>query len=74
AINGGPTSVSMEDSVGLVLQGGMTYRFNEQWSLTAALITARVKSRITTNTLGIELTADIKFKPRVFTVAVGYSF
>jgi outer membrane protein len=74
AINGGPTSLSLEDSIGLALQGGMTYRFNDQWSLSASLITARVKSKITTNKLGIERTADIKFKPRVFSVAVGYSF
>ena len=74
AINGGPTSISLEDSIGLALQGGMTYRFNDQWSLSAALITAQVKSKITTNTLGIQRSADIKFKPTVFTVAVGYSF
>ena len=73
-LNGGPTSISLEDSVGLALQGGVTYRFNNQWSLSAALITAQVKSKITTNTLGIERTADIKFRPRVYTVAVGYSF
>ena len=74
ALNGGATSISLEDSVGLALQGGVVYRFNELWSVSAALATAQVKSKITTNTLGIERTADIRFKPRVFTVAVGYSF
>ena len=74
AINGGATSISLEDSVGLALQGGVVYRFNELWSLSAALATAQVKSKITTNTLGIGRSADIRFKPRVFTVAVGYSF
>ena len=74
ALNGGPTSISMEDSVGLALQGGVTYQINDEWSVSAALATARVKSKITTNTLGIERSADIKFSPRVFTVAVGYSF
>ena len=74
ALNGGATSISLEDSVGLALQGGVVYRFNELWSLSAAVATAQVKSKITTNTLGIERTADIRFKPRVFTVAVGYSF
>ena len=73
-LNGGPTSISLEDSVGLALQGGVTYQINNQWSVSAALATARVKSKITTNTLGIERSADIKFNPRVFTVAVGYSF
>ena len=74
AFNGGATSLSLEDSMGLALQGGVTYRIDNQWSLSASLATARVKSRITTNTLGIQRNADIKFKPRVFTVAVGYSF
>lgn len=73
-LNGGATSISLEDSVGLALQGGVTYQIDNQWSVTAALATAYVNSKITTNTLGIERTADIRFKPRVFTVAVGYSF
>lgn len=74
ALNGGPTSISLEDSVGLALQGGVSYRISDQWSLTAALATAQVKSKITTNTLGIERSADITFKPRVFILSAGYSF
>ena len=74
AFNGGATSLALEDSVGLALQGGVVYSFNDLWSVSAALATAQVKSKITTNTLGIERSADIRFKPRVFTVAVGYSF
>ena len=74
ALNGGATSLALEDSMGLALQGGVTYRFNNQWSLTGSVATAQVRSKITTNTLGIQRTADITFKPRVFTVAVGYSF
>ena len=74
ALNGGATSISLEDSVGLALQGGVTYQITHQWSVSAALATARVKSKITTNTLGIERSAHIRFNPRVFTVAVGYSF
>ena len=74
ALNGGATSISLEDSVGLALQGGVSYQITPQWSLSASLATARVKSKITTNTLGIERSADISFKPRVFTLSVGYSF
>jgi outer membrane protein len=74
ALDGGLTSISLEDSYGLALHGGVTYRISDQWSLSASLATARVKSKITTNTLGIERHADIKFRPRVFTAAVGYSF
>ena len=74
ALNGGPTSISLEDSAGLALQGGVTYRISDQWSLTAALATARVTSKVTTNTLGIERSANISFKPRVFVLSAGYSF
>ncbi|MDB5940029.1 MAG: OmpW family protein [Polaromonas sp.] len=74
ALNGGPSSISLEDSVGLALQAGVAWRLSNAWSVSASLATARVKSKITTNTLGIERRADIIFKPRVFTVAVGYSF
>ena len=74
ALNGGPTSISLEDSVGLALQAGVAWRLSNEWSVTAALATARVTSKITTNTLGIERHADITFKPRVFTVAMAYSF
>lgn len=74
AFNGGPTSISLEDSIGLALQGGLTYHFDNQWSFSTAVMTAQVKSKITTNTLGIVRTADIKFHPSVLTLAVGYSF
>lgn len=74
ALNGGPTSISLKDSVGLALHGGVTLRISNLWSLSTSLATAQVKSKITTNTLGVERTADIKFTPRVFTVAVAYSF
>ena len=74
ALDGGPTSISLDDSYGLALHGGVTYRLSDQWSVSASLATAQVKSKIITNTLGIERSADIEFNPRVFTVAVGYSF
>ena len=52
----------------------MAWQLSDEWSVSASLATARVKSKITTNTLGIERHADITFKPQVFTVAMGYSF
>ncbi len=74
ALNGGATSISLRDSTGLAAQGGVVYRFNDLWSVSATLATARIKSKITANTLGIERTADIRFTPRVLTLALGYSF
>lgn len=74
ALFGGPTSLRTQDSVGLALQTGVNYHLDNHWSLSAILGTANVKTRITSNTMGIERTAEVKFRPTVFTVAAGYSF
>jgi len=74
AINGGPTTLKLKDSVGLALQLGVTAKLGGPWSITGAWSTAQVKTKLTTNTYGIERTADITFKPSVFTLALGYSF
>lgn len=73
-LNGGPTSLNLEDSIGLAMHAGATYRLGGPWSVTAAVTTAQVKTKLTTNTLGIVRTADITFHPVVFTMALGYSF
>lgn len=74
AVNGGPTTIKLKDSIGPALQLGATYKLGGPWSLTGVWSTARVKTTVTTNTLGIERTADITFHPSVITLAVGYSF
>jgi outer membrane protein len=74
AVNGGPTTIKLKDSVGLAFQLGVTAKLGGPWSVTGAWSTARVKTTMTTNTLGIERTADITFHPSVMTLAVGYSF
>ena len=74
ALNGGPTSLDLKDSWGLAVQAGVTYHINNEWSVNAALATAQVKTKLTTNTLGVIRTADIKFRPTVLSLSVGYSF
>ncbi len=74
AINGGPTTIKMKDSVGPAAQVGLSVKLGGPWSVTGSWSTARVKSTVTTNTLGIERTSDITFHPSVATLAVGYSF
>jgi outer membrane protein len=73
-LNGGATSIGLKDSFGLAVQAGINYQFDKQWSLTASVSTAQVKTTMTTNTLGVERTTDIKFSPTVTTLAIGYSF
>lgn len=74
ALNGGPTDVRLSDSWGLAGQLGLSYRINERWSLTGAIATARVKSRLTTTTAGVQREVDIRFHPRVLTINAGYTF
>ncbi len=74
AINGGLTTLKLKDSVGLAFQLGATAKLGGPWSVTGAWSTAQVKTKLTTNTYGIVRSADITFRPSVFTVAVGYSF
>jgi outer membrane protein len=73
-LNGGPTDIRLDDSWGLAAQVGVGYKVNAQWSVNAALATAQVKTTLTTTTAGATRTLDIKFRPQVFTLAVGYSF
>ena len=74
AVNGGPTNIKLKDSVGLALQLGVSFKLGGPWSLTGAWSTARVKTKMTSNTLGIERSSEITFHPSVLTLAVGYSF
>lgn len=74
ALNGGPTNISLSDSWGLAAQAGLSYRVNNHWSITGSIATARVKSRLTTNTAGVQRNIDIRFHPVVLTLAAGYTF
>lgn len=74
ALNGGPTDIRLSDSWGLAGQVGVSYRINERWSITGALATARVKTKLTTTTAGVQRNVDIRFRPTVFTIAAGYTF
>ena len=73
-LNGGPTDIRLSDSWGLAGQVGLSYRIDERWSITGAVATARVKSKLTTTTGGVQREVDIRFHPVVFTVNVGYTF
>ena len=74
ALNGGPTDIRLTDSWGLAGQAGLSYRINERWSVTGAVATARVKSRLTTRTSGVQRELDIRFQPVVLTLNAGYTF
>lgn len=75
AINGGATVLKLKDSAGLALQLGVSAKLgNGPWSLNGSWSTAQVKTKLTTNTLGVVRTADITFHPSVFCISLGYTF
>ncbi|WP_114971476.1 OmpW/AlkL family protein [Rhodoferax ferrireducens] len=74
SVNGGPTSLKLDDSLGLALQLGVTAKLGGPWSITGSWSTAQVKTKLTTNTLGLQRTMDITFRPSVFIISAGYSF
>jgi outer membrane protein len=74
ALNGGPTSVSLSSSTGLIAQLGMFYRINEKWSLRAAVATLKIKTTVTTDTQGVMRQANLEMRPIVSYLALGYSF
>lgn len=73
-VNGGPTTIKLKDSAGAAFQLGATVQLDGAWSLTGSWSTVQAKTTMTSNTLGIVRVLDMKFKPSVFTVALGYSF
>ncbi|MES2296446.1 MAG: OmpW family outer membrane protein [Pseudomonadota bacterium] len=71
---GGPTKISLTNSVGLALQAGLNYKLFDGWSIGASVATAKVKSDMTATTGSIERKTTIDFKPVVYTAYVAYSF
>jgi outer membrane protein len=74
AANGGPTTLSLTNSVGPVATFGLYYRVYDTWSVVASYTISSVSSTLTANTSGVERHTDIKFSPSVFVFALGYSF
>ncbi|HYD79498.1 MAG TPA: OmpW family outer membrane protein [Paucimonas sp.] len=71
---GGPTKIRLTDSVGPALQAGLSYRFDQRWSVNGAIIVADVQSDMTATTGSIERKTHIDFRPIVYTVCIGYHF
>ncbi len=74
AVNGGATNINLKHSWGPAAQAGINYALDQHWSVTASVLTVRVRSTLTSNTLGVENTANVMFRPVVATLALGYRF
>ncbi len=71
---GGPTKISLTDSMGPAAQVGFAYRFSAQWSLTAAIAAAKVKTNMLTTTGSIERRTEVDLRPVVISAGLAYAF
>jgi outer membrane protein len=71
---GGPTKISLTNSVGLAGQVGGVYKLNEMWSLNGSIAAAKVLTDLTSTTGSIERKTTLDLRPVVYSLAVGYAF
>lgn len=71
---GGPTYVTLTNSIGPVGTLGAVYHFMHHWSVDASFSAAEIGSHLTANTAGIVRTSYVSFNPYALVFAVGYSF
>ena len=74
AVAGGPTKVSLSDSIGPAGTIGVFYRITPQWSIDGSFSMARVRSDLEANTSGAIRKTTIDFKPTAWVLSAGYSF
>jgi outer membrane protein len=71
---GGPTDLSLDNSIGWALQAGFDYRIDDRWSVNADLkyIAISVDGTLTTGTT--KRTMEVDIDPIVLGLGVGYRF
>jgi outer membrane protein len=74
AASGGPTSISLPESVGPAGTVGLAYRVTRHFSVYASYSASEVNTRLTATTAGIVRTSHIEFGPRAVVVSAGYNF
>ncbi len=74
AVFGGPTEISLSNSIGPAVSLGAVYRLKEHWEANVSINYARVKSDLTANTEGIVRATTVDFRPTAVVAAVGYKF
>jgi outer membrane protein len=71
---GGPTSISLKNSIGPAATVGLYYRVWNNWSLIASFAAAQIETKLVARTAGVARTSTVNFNPEVIVFAVGYSF
>lgn len=72
--NGGPTSITYSDSLGLLLVAGVSFKVADHWRANFSVTHADVRPTVTTHTLGADRVNSYDLGPIVFTGAVSYGF
>ena len=74
AVTGGPTKLTLTNSIGPAVNVGVAYRIDGPWHAYASYNYALVKSKLTADTAGVTRTTTINFNPSAIVLSVGYSF
>lgn len=72
--SGGPTSISLGDSIGPAATAGLSYEITDRWHVYASYSVARVNTHLKAYTAGLERSAEIHFWPNAVVLSAGYSF
>lgn len=74
AAAGGPTKLSLSNSIGPAGTVGVSGHIGGHWNAYVSYSIARVETDLTANTEGVIRTTHISFGPQAVVLAVGYSF
>jgi len=74
AVTGGPTQISLTNSLGPSATVGLSYHLQDRWSLYASYSITKVRSDYVGNTAGQLRKTHIDFNPAAWVFSVGYSF
>jgi outer membrane protein len=71
---GGPTQISLRNSIGPAATIGFVYRVANHWHVDASFSAAQIESDLTANTEGVVRRSHVNFDPQSIVAAVGYTF
>ncbi|HMH17289.1 MAG TPA: OmpW family outer membrane protein [Burkholderiales bacterium] len=74
AVGGGPTTLSLSNSVGPAATIGASYYLQDNWNMYLSYSVSRVKSKLEANTSGTVRSTTINFNPSALVLSFGYSF
>lgn len=74
AASGGPTAISLTNSVGPAASLGLKWHIADRWSAYASYNYSKVKSDYVGNTAGVLRRTHIDFNPSAVVISVGYGF